>query len=136
MGAVRNINIVTEGGYSNLKLKAKIFAIVIIFLLAGCAYSENLVDSNLLKMRKVDEMDMSGIMLNYAGDGSFVESDTPDFNLPRMKRMNPNFTDKPEALGIIWLKHVAISRAPDGGIEVTRLYVILGRQGLSRKWLT
>ena len=136
MGAVRNINIVTEGGYSNLKLKAKIFAIVIIFLLAGCAYSENLVDSNLLKMRKVDEMDMSGIMLNYAGDGSFVESDTPDFNLPRMKRMNPNFTDKPEALGIIWLKHVAISRAPDGGIEVTRLYVILGRQGLSRMWLT
>ena len=124
-----------ERGYS-LRLKAKFFAAILVFVLAGCANSEDLVDSSLLKMRKVDEMDMSGIMLNYAGNGSFVESDTPDFNLPRMKSMNPNFTEHPEALGIIWLKHVAISRAPNGGIEVTRLYVILGRQGLSRKWLT
>ncbi len=135
MGAVKSTNIVTEGDYS-LKLKVKIFAAIIIFVLANSAYSEDLIDENLLNMRKVDEMDMSGIMLNYSGNGYFVESDTPDFNLSRMKSMNPNFTERPEALGIIWLKHVAISRAPNGGIEVTRLYVILGRQGLSRKWLT
>ena len=119
-----------------MRLKAKFFAAFIVLVLCGSAYSEDLMDSNLLKMRKIDEMNMSGIMLNYAGDGSFVQSDTPDFNLSRMKIMNPNFKDYPEAMGIIWLKHVAISRAPNGGIEVTRLFVLLGRQGLSRKWLT
>ena len=59
-----------------------------------------------------------------------------EYNLPRMKQMNPDFTTYPDEFGIIWLKHVIISRTNDGGMQVTRLYVILGRQGLNENWLT
>ncbi|MDR1049235.1 MAG: hypothetical protein LBL51_05720, partial [Synergistaceae bacterium] len=37
--------------------------------------------------------------------------------------------------GVIWLKRVACALAPDGGVERRTLWVILGRTGLSGKWL-
>lgn len=61
--------------------------------------------------------------------------DTPEYDLARMKLVNPNFTTYPDASGIIWLKHTVISRSFSGGLEIARLYVILGRKGLGGKWL-
>ena len=58
-----------------------------------------------------------------------------DYDLSRMRTMNPDFTTYPNAQGIIWLKHTAISNAKNGGIEAERLYVIRGRRGLESKWL-
>ena len=65
----------------------------------------------------------------------FTLTEAPEYSLSRMKQVNPDFTTYPEASGIIWLKHSVISRSESGGIETTRLYVILGRRGLAGKWL-
>ncbi len=53
-----------------------------------------------------------------------------------MKQMNPDFTTYPKESGIIWLKHVTFSRSDDGGTEIERLFVILGKQGINDKWLS
>ena len=58
-----------------------------------------------------------------------------DYDLSRMRTMNPDFTTYPNAQGIIWLKHTAISSAKNGGVEAERLYIIRGRRGLESKWL-
>lgn len=59
-----------------------------------------------------------------------------NYNLSRMKQMNPDFTTYPSESGIIWLKHVTFSRSKEGGFEVERLFVILGKQGINDKWLS
>ena len=105
-------------------------------MLTSSAYADDLIDSSTLKMRPVDEMNMSGMLPAYAVSSLKAErAEAPEYNLSRMKLMNPNFTAYPDAMGIIWLKHVVISRADDGGMEIVRLYVILGRRGLGSKWL-
>lgn len=116
----------------NLK---KFFTIVLIFLLASCAHaSDSIIDNSVLKVRDVKEMDMSKILPSYKGNGSFKISEAPEFNLSRMKNMNPDFTTYPEEQGIIWLKHVSVAREISS-LDFTRLYVILGRAGLADKWL-
>lgn len=64
-----------------------------------------------------------------------LESFALDYNLSRMRQMNPDFATYPADQGIIWLKHTAISRSENGGVEAERLYVIRGRRGLGGKWL-
>ena len=64
-----------------------------------------------------------------------LESFALDYNLSRMRQMNPDFTAYPADQGIIWLKHTAISRSENGGVEAERLYVIRGRRGLGGKWI-
>ena len=59
----------------------------------------------------------------------------PEYNLSRMRQMNPDFTTYPEAQGIIWLKRVNVSRSDNGGMQTTRLYVIRGRRGLGGQWV-
>ena len=59
----------------------------------------------------------------------------PEYNLSRMRQMNPDFNTYPDAQGIIWLKRVNVSRSDNGGMQTTRLYVIRGRRGLDRRWL-
>ncbi|MBQ9418788.1 MAG: hypothetical protein IJU31_00255 [Synergistaceae bacterium] len=108
---------------------------VFVLVFSGVSFASNLIDAKSMNVRTVDELNMSGIMPNYKGTGSFTESETPDFNLPRMKSMNPDFSTYPEEHGIIWQKYVDVSHSGNG-IEITRLYVILGRQGLAKKWLT
>ncbi|MBQ7734059.1 MAG: hypothetical protein IJT58_08600 [Synergistaceae bacterium] len=66
---------------------------------------------------------------------SFAADTAPEYNLSRMRQMNPDFTTYPEAQGIIWLKRVNVSRSEDGGMQTTRLYVIRGRRGLGGRWL-
>ena len=100
------------------------------------AYSSSLMDSSSLRVPQIDEMSMSRILPNYTGSGIFVHPETPGYDLLRMKQMNPDFTTYPEAAGIIWQKKTMYSRSENGGIDVTRLYVILGRSGLPEKWLT
>lgn len=63
---------------------------------------------------------------------------TPDFtyDMQSMIRVNPDFSTFPETNGIIWLKRLDYRNAPDGGTERRSLWVILGRKGLSSRWLT
>ena len=66
---------------------------------------------------------------------SFAATPAPEYNLSRMRQMNPDFTTYPDAQGIIWLKRVNVSRSEHGGMQTTRLYVIRGRRGLGGRWL-
>ena len=110
-----------------------ITALIIISVVPS--YSEDLIDSSKLNMRPIDDLNMGNMLPHYAGTGSFARNENNNYDLSRMKQMNPDFTTYPEAQGIIWLKHVEFSRSQDGGMEVTRLYVILGRHGLDSRWL-
>ncbi len=113
-----------------------IFSVFLVLLLANTVSADDLVDSSALKMRRIDEMNMSGILPAYAVKTLKSErAEAPEYNLQRMKLMNPDFTAYPDAAGIIWLKHTVISRSDDGGMEAVRLYIILGRMGLDSKWL-
>ena len=121
---------------------ARKFLAVILLLLVSPVFAEDLMDSSKLNMRRVDDMNMSGILPAHVkpSSGGFVLAefgrvDEPSYDLSRMKQVNPNFETYPDALGIVWLKHAVISRSDSGGMEVTRLYVILGRRGLGGKWL-
>lgn len=112
-------------------MKKFLLIFVLIFIFAGVAGAGDLID---MKMPEVKDLNMSGMMPNYKGTGTFSQSETPDFNLPRMKNVNPDFTTYPNENGIIWFKYSDIASSGNG-LEITRLYVILGRQGLDKKWL-
>ncbi len=117
-------------------MKRNIFAVILSFLLVSSVYADDLIDSSALNMRPVESLNMGEIVLpSHARTGSLSQSDAPEYSIQRMIRMNPDFTTYPDSNGIIWLKHVTFTESPNGGIEITRLYVILGRQGLSSKWL-
>ena len=110
--------------------KFLIFISILIFVSAADA--GDLMEN--FSVREIKDMNMSGLMPNYKGAGNFVESETPDFNLARMKSVNPDFSTYPNENGIIWLKYSDVASSSNG-LEITRLYVILGRQGLDKKWL-
>ena len=110
-------------------------AVFLLPVLSAC-YADDLMDSSKLRMPKIDDLNMGKVLPNYTGTGVFVETETAGYNLSRMKQMNPDFTTYPEATGIIWLKNVTYTRSESGGMDITRLYVLLGRRGLSGKWLT
>ena len=107
---------------------------VFIFTFAGISYGGDLMENFSVNVRNLEDMNMSGLMPNYKGTGNFTQSDTPNFNLSRMKSMNPDFTTYPNDNGIIWLKYSDVANS-GSGLEITRLYVILGRRGLDKKWL-
>ena len=109
---------------------------MILLLFVRPVYADDLMDSSKLNMRHVDEMNMSGVLPSYVNPSmSFTEAEGVEYDLSRMKQMNPDFTTYPEAAGIIWLKHSVYSSHKNGGAEIARLYVILGRRGLGSKWL-
>ena len=110
----------------------KFLIFILIFIFAAAADAGDLMEN--FSTREIKEMNMSGLMPNYKGSGNFVQSETPDFNLARMKSVNPDFSTYPGENGIIWLKYSDIT-STGNGLEITRLYVILGRQGLDKKWL-
>lgn len=110
-------------------------ALLVLLTFTGSSASD-IMDASSMRMPKLDEMSMSRVLPNYAGTGAFIETETPGYNLSRMKHMNPDFNTYPEANGIIWLKSVNYSPSQSGGVDITRLYVILGKRGLSEKWLT
>ena len=115
----------------------KFLLILLLLVTASASYAANLIDRSKVNVPSVNDMSMGDKVLpNYTGTGTFIEVETPGFNLTRMKEMNPDFTTYPEANGIIWHKKVTYERSKSGGIDITRLYVILGRRGLSSKWLT
>ncbi len=115
----------------------KFLLIILVLICAGCASADDLIDSSSLNMRKVEDMNMSGILPAYVKASALAAESTeaPEYNLSRMKQMNPDFTTYPEAFGIIWRKHCVFVQHGDGGLEVVRQYVILGRKGLPSKWL-
>ena len=113
----------------------KILLALIAFMFTSSAYAGDLIQGN-LDMRRTGELNMSGKLdVKNNRSGSLFKSEIPEYNLQRMKNMSPNFETYSDATGIIWLKQVMYSRSDNGGIEATRLYVILGRQGLGGKWL-
>ena len=112
----------------------KFLIAILIFMFAGTAAAGDLMENFSVNVRNLEDMNMSGLMPNYRGNGSFTQSDMPDFNLSRMKSMNPDFTTYPNDNGIIWLKYSDVA-STGNGVEITRLYVILGRRGLDKKWL-
>ena|GEM_PF-4411862 len=115
----------------------KFLLILAVLVTASASYAANLIDRSKVNVPSVNDMSMGDKVLpNYTGTGTFIEVETPGFNLSRMKEMNPDFTTYPEASGIIWHKKVTYERSASGGVDITRLYVILGRRGLSSKWLT
>ena len=97
----KSISIVMEGG-CNVK---RIFLSALLVVLACCpAYCGDLMDSSALNMRPVEDMNMSGVLPSYVKPmGTFLQSEAeaPGYNLPNMKRLNPDFTTYPEADGII-----------------------------------
>ena len=112
------------------------FWLFILLLSVSPVYADDLMDSSKLNMRQVDNLNMSGVLPSYVNPSmSFTEAEDIEYDLQRMKQMNPDFTTYPEAAGIIWLKHSVYSSHKDGGTEAARLYVILGRRGLESKWL-
>ena len=117
----------------------KFFAVIFILLFSTCVYADDLIDSSALNIRPVESLNMGSNLLpshvRANPSGSFTQSESPEYDISRMIRMNPDFTTYPNANGIIWLKHVMYNVSDNGGIEITRLYVILGRQGLSSRWL-
>ena len=116
-------------------MKRKLW-LFILLLSVSPVYAEDLMDSSKLNMRQVDNLNMSGVLPSYVNPSmSFTEAEDIEYDLQRMKQMNPDFTTYPEAAGIIWLKHSVYSSHKDGGTEAARLYVILGRRGLESKWL-
>lgn len=115
-------------------MKRKFFVISIILLFVCPAFAEDIMDSSKLNIKPVQTLEISGLLSSYV-NSSPSKIKAPEYNLERMKQINPDFTTYPEADGIIWLKHVEISPSGHGGMEVTRLYVILGRRGLGGKWL-
>lgn len=133
----RNTSIATEGGCNKVSKKILLAVSILIFItLSLPAYSSNLMDSSSLRVPFLNEMNMSRILPDYSGTGVFVEPETLGYDLRRMRQMNPDFTTYPEETGIIWQKKTVYSRSENGGIDVTRLYVILGRSGFPEKWLT
>ena len=117
------------------------FLAIVLLLFVSPVFADDLMDSSKLNIRKVDDMNMSGILPAYVKPsgrfrlGQLGQTPEPEYDLSSMKQVNPDFVTYPEALGIVWLKHAVISRSDTGGMEVTRLYVILGRRGLGGKWL-
>ena len=110
--------------------------LIMLLLFVSPALAEDLMDSSKLNMRRVDDLNMSGMLPAFVKpSGNFTQTAEPEYDLSRMKQVNPDFTTYPETNGIIWLKHALISRSDTGGMEVTRLYVILGRRGLGGRWL-
>lgn len=126
-------------------MRKLMIAIAVLVMAAFCSvfvqsvpsYAGSLIDRSKIRMPDIEDMNMGGKVLpRYIGSGTFIE-DTGNnaYNLQRMKHMNPDFTTYPEAQGIIWHKKVTYTRSESGGVDVTRLYVILGRRGLSGKWV-
>ncbi len=117
-------------------MKKNIFAAIFILLFTSSVYADDLIDNSSIRMRQVESLNMgSNLLPAYARTNSLRQSDVPEYSIQKMIRMNPDFTTYPEANGIIWLKHVTFTESANGGSEITRLYVILGRHGLSSKWL-
>lgn len=118
---------------------ARKFLLTLVILVAtvSACHADDLMDRSKLRMPQIDDMNMGKVLPNYTGTGTFVETESEGYNLRRMKQMNPDFTTYPESTGIIWLKRATYTRDNNtGGMNVARLYVILGRRGLSGKWLT
>ncbi|MCR4819384.1 MAG: hypothetical protein K5841_10545 [Fretibacterium sp.] len=67
---------------------------------------------------------------------SVMAAEKIEYNLDRMRQMNPNFTTYPDEKGIVWLKQTTFAHVEGVGLERSHLWVILGRSGLSEKWLT
>ena len=67
---------------------------------------------------------------------SVMAAEKIKYNLDHMRQMNPDFTTYPDEKGIVWLKQDSFARPEGVGVEKTHLWVILGRNGLSEKWLT
>ena len=114
------------------------FLLIILVLVWVCpAVGADLMDTSTLNMRKVEDMNMSGMLPAYVKAAALAAANTeaPGYDLSRMKQMNPDFTTYPEAAGIIWRKHCVFTQHGDGGVETVRQYVILGRKGLGGKWL-
>ena len=115
------------------------FLWIVFLLFVSPAFADDLMDSSKFNMKPVESLNMSDLLpAHVKADGlrkGFTESASPEYNLSRMKQMNPDFTTYPDAMGIVWLKHTVIARADSGGTEISRLYVVLGRRGLGGKWL-
>lgn len=75
---------------------------------------------------------MLGILLLLP---TVVGAEAPGYDLPQMRRVNPDFSTYPDARGIVWLKRVAYEPASAGGLLRTHLWVLLGRSGLDPRWL-
>ena len=63
------------------------------------------------------------------------------YNMSSMIQMNPDFSTYAEADGsgpdgVVWLKRVHLGMSPGGGVERQTMWILLGRRGLSPRWLS
>ena len=112
--------------------------VIIFLLLVLCvipANASDIIDITKMNIKPPENLNMSGMLSNLA-KGNIIarQTEAPEYNLKQMLQMNPNFKTYPDAQGIIWHKRAIISRTDEGGMLITRLYVILGRKGLGGKW--
>ena len=115
-------------------VKNKIALVIMLLLCRVPAFGSSRVDK--FNLDSSEDMSLARFLTTYIDfSGRLTLKEAPEYNLYRMKQVNPDFNTYPEANGIIWLKHSVISRSESGGIEIVRLYVILGRRGLGSKWL-
>ncbi len=120
----------------------KFLALIILLLSITSANADDLIDSSVMKVpyrpgfSEGSELNMSGLLSPQARSLNSNHSVSGnEYNLSQMRAVNPDLSSFPNHNGVIWLKHTAISKAHNGGIEITRLFVILGRRGLSSEWL-
>ncbi|MBQ3586125.1 MAG: hypothetical protein II964_05360, partial [Synergistaceae bacterium] len=75
--------------------------ITAVLILSSPSYAGSLIDRSKIRMPDIDDMNMGAKVLpNYTGTGVFIDTDdTKDYNLQRMKQMNPDFTTYPESHG-------------------------------------
>ena len=75
-------------------MKHKIFtALAAVIMLCVPSYADDLMDWSRFNtpMPELNDMSMGGVMPNYTGPGSFVETETKGYFLCRMKQMNTDF---------------------------------------------
>ncbi len=73
-----------------------------------------------------------GLLLSFPSVSGGKEA---DYDLANMIRMNPDFSTYPDASGIVWLHRVAHNEIAPDKTERKVLWVILGRKGISERWL-
>lgn len=82
-----------------------------------------------------------GAAFAAASDGADEETENLEsadfsYDIPSMLRLNPDFSTYPGTDGVIWLKKFFYVPAPNGGIERRSQWILLGRSGLDRRWLS
>jgi len=80
------------------------------------------------------------VMFTSCVSRAYADSDFT-YNMRSMIQLSPDFSTyaEPDGRGpdgIVWLKRVHLGMSPGGGVERQTMWILLGRRGLSPRWLS